>query len=226
MDLSAKIEMNDQTLRGYITVSHELMRDEQWDQVRDLMEEALGEYPGEPELCLRYALSLTPASRDDAVLYARRAASLSQDDPATLTRCASLLHDLGEIEDAGKCIRSALPLVDEKFPLLADLFHLVGILAIARSNDAVAEEFLRRAYDLEPGGRSYAYRFAHVLATQNMFDEALDVIARGLEHGAPDEEELLALKDSILSDDRCQRSNRAQAGGWRGGYIVRLTRGV
>lgn len=117
--------------------------------------------------------------------------------PSRLTRCASLLHGLGEIEDAGRYIRSVLPLIDEGFPLIADVFHLIGVLAVAMSNNAVADQYLRLAFKVEPAGRGHAYRLAHFLAECDMPGEALDVIAHGLEHGSPDRESLLELKGSL-----------------------------
>jgi uncharacterized protein HemY len=187
----------EEKLRRYLTVSADLVREEQWDDLRELMAQAVEAFPDDPELCLRYAISLSEVSPDEAISYARRAADHSWESPSRLTRCASYLYGLGEIEDAGRYIRAVLPLIDEGFPLIADVFHLIGILAVAKNNSTVADKYLRLAFDVEPAGRDHAYRLAHFLATCGMPGDALDVIAKGLEHGSPDEEKLLELRDLI-----------------------------
>lgn len=186
--------------RRYMSVSTDLIRKEQWDELRELMAHAVEAFPDDPEMCLRYAISLSEVSSNDAISYARRAADLSPEDPSRLTRCASLLYGLGEIEDAGRYIRAILPLIDEQFLLIADVFHLIGVLAIAKSNSTVADQYLRLAFSVEPAGRNHAYRLAHFFVTREMSEEALDVIAKGLEHGSPDRGALLELRSHILGN--------------------------
>lgn len=169
--------------------------------MRKLMDEALEAFPDDPELCLRYAMASVPASPVDAAKYVRRAGRLSSDDPYRLTRCASLLYGLGEVEDAGKYVRSVLPLIDENFPLIADVFHLVGVLAVAKANDTVADEYLRLAFKVEPTGSGHAYELAHFLVVRGRREDALDVIAEALEHDSPDRERLLELRESFSGWD-------------------------
>jgi tetratricopeptide (TPR) repeat protein len=162
------------------------------------MQQALARFPDDPEFCLRYATVIFEEMPAESVEYARRAVTSSEADPALLTRAGLLLYRHGQIEDAGRCARwVASHEVDENFPLIADFFYLIGLLAIERSRLDVAEEYLRLAFKAEPEGEDRAYRLAVLLADQGRLSEASDVVARGLEQGTPDREQLLQLRDQI-----------------------------
>jgi tetratricopeptide (TPR) repeat protein len=183
---------------AFLAESESLMLRGSWPDVRRLMHQALAQFPDDPEFCLRYATAVFDEVPAESVEYARRATASSEAGPALLTRAGLLLYRHGQIEDAGRCARRvASHEVDENFPLIADFFYLIGLLAIERSRLDVAEEYLRLAFEAEPEGEDRAYRLAALLADQDRLVEASDVIARGLEHGAPDRDGLLALRERL-----------------------------
>jgi len=68
-------------------------------------------------------------------------------------------------------------------------------------HDEVAAKFLHLALEIDPDIYGNAHRYARFLVERGDRSEALDVIAKGLEHGAPDREELLGLQDWILESE-------------------------
>jgi tetratricopeptide (TPR) repeat protein len=183
----------------YLEESKRLIDAGLWDEAGDLISQALGRYPDDPEFCLRYAAAITESSPDEAVEYVRLAVKFANRDPAKLTRAGLLFYGHGKIEEAGKCARDVVSRVDESFPLAGDLFYLIGVLALARGSDAGATRYLRLAFDVDPAGHDHAYQFAAFLAGNGDIKQALDVISRALEHGSPDEKGLLELR--ALIDD-------------------------
>lgn len=189
--------MGQKTLESYLAESDALIHKAHWEAEYSLMREALADFPSNVEICLRYAVAAVEVAPEDAVDYALRAVRLSPDDPGVLVRSASLLMGLGEVDHAGRLARRASSVVDDEFPLIADLFQVIGRIGIAKKNDAVAEEYLRLAFTIEPDAVGLAARLATFLAERERYDEALDVAARGLEHAPPDQPSLSELRHKI-----------------------------
>lgn len=83
---------------------------------------------------MAYALAVYETSPAEAVNYCRQAAARAHGDPGMLVRCASLMYDLGEFDDARTYVKEGARHVGEGVPLIADMTHLVGKLALEKDS--------------------------------------------------------------------------------------------
>jgi Flp pilus assembly protein TadD len=162
------------------------------------MRRALVECPGDTEFCIRYALAVIKDEPDDALDHVRKAASLSGGDPGSLARCAAIMYDLGEYEDARRYVRQLIPLADDDFALMTDVVHLIGKLAAEKGNHEVAERYLTEAFEAGPGAQGHARHLAQFLMSQGRSREALDVVTAALTQNPEDRGLLAALRAELL----------------------------
>lgn len=183
----------------YIVESDRLLDAGLWDEQRLLMARAVEAFPDMPEFWYRYALGSFHALDDSAADQVRVAVDLGRSDPAILTRSASLMYDLGHYDEAEQYLRSALGQVTETFPLLADMLHLIGKLAIAKGDDTVAEKYLAKAFEADPGSPGFGHFLATLLARQGNRERSLSIIDRALAHDPPDAHLLLDLRRQVIA---------------------------
>jgi len=117
--------------------------------------------------------------------------------PMILGRCATLMYDLGEYGSAEEYVRRAVPVADDDFPLLADMLHLIGKLALQKDNDEIAERYLSLAFELGPGSLGHADFLATFLMGKERYQEAAEVVNKGLLEHAPDRDRLLKLRSRM-----------------------------
>lgn len=180
--------------------SDELLRRERWDEQMDLLNASLAVFPREPEFLYRYAVGCAQSDTDASAEYTRRAVALAGDDPAMLARAADLMYDIHDYEASERYLRRALPLAPEEFPLIPDMLHLAGKLALQKGNDPVAEEYLRHAFEIEPGSMGFGLVLAVLLARRCNFQESLEVINHALAHDPPDADRLLELRNEVSAE--------------------------
>jgi len=166
--------------------SRELVRADRHPENLALLHEALDEHPGEPEIALRAAVAYYGEDEDEAERLARRAVALSPENPAVLMRAASMMLNLGRVDDALDWSRQARDRADPDFPLVFDLAHLVGKIALAREEPEVAERLLRLAFDHQPESFGHGRYLARLLESQGRREEALEVVDEALVHSSDD----------------------------------------
>ena len=154
-----------------------------------LLRDALDEYPGEPEVALRAAVAYYGEDDAEAQRLARRAATLGPEDPVVLTRAASVMLDLGRTDEALELTGRARDHADHDFPLLADLVHLAGRIALVRGEYEKAESPLRVAFENQPESFGHGQYLATLLESQGRAEEALEVVEESLRHW-PDDPQL------------------------------------
>jgi len=196
---ASKVTNPNPSVSYYLAQSAAHMRRGLWADERRLMDEAIRRFPDHPEICIRTAVANAEFDASRSAIYAKRAADLAPSDPTILVRAASLLVGLGEVEMAGPLARRASEIVDEDFVLVADLFHVIGRLGLARENDDVAERYLRLAFNADPSGAGHGEVLAGFLVQRERLEEALDIVHRALEEDPVHSEELLRLHDVIIA---------------------------
>lgn len=141
---------------------------------------AVQKFPDEPEIRLHYATSLLAVRPADAVDEAIKAIELDPDEPIRLTRAASLLFSLNDIQTARAYTMRAKELADHEFSFYPELINLDGHFAALDGKDELAEKDFREAVEREPDGEMFAVDLALFLAKRGRQPEALKVIDNAL----------------------------------------------
>lgn len=188
------------SLPNYLERSNQLMVEGDWSGQAALMKDAVLAFPQEPELRIRLALAIYDEEPERAAHHANEAAELASTDPGMLARCASLLFDLEHFDDASRYVKQLVPLAPDDFPLIPDILHLAGKLAMRKGNSDVAERYLAKAFEVDPSTAGHALVLAQFLSSQGRYDDALDILSRGLEHAPSDREALLEIRREIKGE--------------------------
>lgn len=151
---------------GYLAEAERLAKAGRWEEERAVLSRAIAAFPKDPEPWMRYAVVWAEDDPAAAATHARQAVELAGDDPAILARAASLTFNLHDYEASERYLRRALPLVPEEFPLIPDMLHLAGRLALQKGNQPVSEEYLRHAFEIEPGSLGFGRVLAVMLAAR------------------------------------------------------------
>lgn len=181
----------------YLAESDRLLEAGLWDEQMSLLKEAVAACPDEPEFWYRYAVARAESDPQAAIHHTRRAVDLADDDPGLLARAADLMYDVRDYEASERYLRLAIPNVPEGFELIPDMLHLAGKLALQKGNEAVADEYLRRAFEIEPGSLGFGRILALLLTERGHHQEGLEVINRALAHDPPDADLLLELRNEV-----------------------------
>jgi len=181
----------------YLTASDRALREDRWDEQLSLMRRATQRFPHNAEFAYRLAAANAASAPTKARVHAARAVDLAPADPLIVGRCASLMYDVAEYDLAERYVRKTIPIAGDDFPLLADMLHLIGKLAVRKENDEIAEQYLSLGFELEPGSLGHADFLATLFVKQGRLDEASTVVARGLAERAPDHDRLVAIREVI-----------------------------
>lgn len=181
----------------YLTESDRLLKAGHWPEQMSLLEKAVVACPDEPEFWYRYAVGCAESDPERCAEHARRAADLAGDDPGLLARAANLMYDIQDYEASERDRRRAIARMLEGFPLTPDMLHLAGKLALQKGNEAVAEEYLGHAFEIEPGSPGFGRILAVRLTERGDHQGGLDVINRALAHDPSDKDLLLGLRNEI-----------------------------
>lgn len=165
----------------------------------ELLESAIKRFPDDPEIRLLYATALVPFRPNEAPWQAATAIQLDPDSPSRLTRAASLMFHLGELEAARSYTARASRLAPQDFALEAGLTNIAGMIAAAQGDDALAERALRQAAEAEPQQEVFARELATFLAARGRLVEALSVIDGALPL-ARDSQKLSCLRADLASE--------------------------
>lgn len=87
----------------------------------------------------------------------------------------------------------------DSFVFVADLAHLEGLLAIAEDHEELSIPFLERAFELDAAGVGIAADLALAYNRSGQVEQALNVLARGLEH-RPEGERILDTQALIRAE--------------------------
>lgn len=177
--------------------SRELARTDRHSENLALLRDALEQYPAEAEIALRAAAAHFGEDDDQTERLARRAVVLSPQDPAVLMRAASMMLELGRTDDALELSGKARDHADEDFPLVFDLVHLGGRIALAREKPEIAEPLLRGAFDHQPESIGHGRYLAMLLESQGRLEEALEVAEEALRHW-PDDRVLRRIRANVV----------------------------
>jgi len=123
-----------------LTRSIELTRAGRHKEHLALIREALLLYPGELEVVIRAAGAQVVEAPEEAARLASEAVNLAPEDPATLTRAASVMFSVEQLEEARHLFSRATRTADDDFVLAFDLAYLGAQLAFAYGDDEKAEE--------------------------------------------------------------------------------------
>jgi tetratricopeptide (TPR) repeat protein len=144
-------------------------------------------FADDPEICLRAALAVRRSDDNLARSWARQAAELAPDDPATLFRAARILFDSGDFDPSMALAQEAFKLMaaqeeaGDPFPLAGDLIHLFGRLLIETGGDQTAAEgLLRTAYEVDPDEPDHARQLTLFLLDRGRADEAIAFVRSAL----------------------------------------------
>jgi tetratricopeptide (TPR) repeat protein len=181
----------------YLTESDRALREDRWDEQLSLMQRATQQFPRNAEFAYRLAVANATSAPTEARVHATRAVELAPADPLIVGRCASLMYDVAEYDLAESYVRKTIPIAGDDFPLLADMLHLIGKLAVRKENDEIAEQYLSLGFESEPGSLGHADFLATLFVKQGRLDEASAVVARGLAARAPDHDRLVAIRQLI-----------------------------
>jgi len=174
-------------LRETLARSIELTRAGRHEEHLVLMRAALARYPGELEVVIRAAGAYVVDAPEEAAELAREAVKLAPEDPATLTRAASVMFYLGRLEEARELLIRAVARADEDFVLAFDLAYLSGQLALAGGDEDKAEELLQLAFDNQPETPGHGFALAGLLDHRGEYERALEVVEEALRHRPGDQ---------------------------------------
>jgi len=167
-------------LAGAIKLARGLLRDGKYRETYQFLQEAIEQFPADPELRLLYATILLEFRPDDVAAHASKAVSLAPHDPQILVRAAHLMFNRGEVEDARSCAVRVSELAHADFVFMSDLVNLTGLLAAFDEEHDLAEEELRSALEDEPTNGSFAVDLVRFLAAQDRSTEAIEIIDHAL----------------------------------------------
>jgi Flp pilus assembly protein TadD len=145
-----------------------------------LLEVVVERFPEDPEIRLLFATALLPFRPAEVPWQAATAIQLDPDDPGRLTRAASILFHLDELEAARSYAARASRLMPPGFALASDLLSLGAKFAAMDGDPELAEEALREAVDAAPDREDLARDLATFLADCGRQTEALAVIDAAL----------------------------------------------
>ena len=176
----------------------------QLDAQRDVLLGLVERFPREPELLI--SLSANAVVRDEyteAAAYARRVAESAGDDPEALFRAAWFIRwaDAGSSRKYLEQVKAMLATSrsSDSFVFVADLAHLEGLLAIAEDHEELSIPFLERAFELDAAGVGIAADLALAYNRSGQVEQALNLLARGLEH-RPEDERILDTQALIRAE--------------------------
>jgi Flp pilus assembly protein TadD len=191
-------ESSDLTPDQVVERARDLLRQRRDQENLALLTDAVERFPDHPEIRMLYATTLIPSRPDDAVWEAATAIQLDPDDPWRLTRAASLMFHLGELDTARDYAARASQLSPPNFALELVLVNLGGKLAAAEGNQELAEEALRAAVEEEPEEEAYARDLAAFLANLGRKADALRVIDEALQV-VRQREKLIRLREQLAT---------------------------
>lgn len=175
-----------------------LLAERRRQEAYDFLGKAVQQFPDEPEIRMHYATSLLAVRPADAVSETKKAISLDPDEPIRLTRAASLLFSLDEIETARVYATRAKELAEPDFSFFPELINLDGNFAALEGKDELAEQDLREAVEQDPSGETFAVDLAKFLSDRDRQEEALAVIDQALPR-TPRKEPLERLRSELLA---------------------------
>ena len=120
-------------------------------------------------------------SRPDAIpALLVKAVELGSDDPVIQVIAGHRLLNEGDVDAARACAARAGDLIDDEFPLMADLDRLIGRIAARDGDDVVAETKLRSALRHEPELPTHSLDLARFFWARGGDEDALTVIDESL----------------------------------------------
>ncbi|MBX3377073.1 MAG: tetratricopeptide repeat protein [Phycisphaeraceae bacterium] len=148
------------------------------EQARALLDRALRQNPGHPDLCNAMSLVLQSASRfDQALFFAERAAEARPNDPGYRQNLANILAQLGRAEPAEAQYRAALALNPAATGARLGLSHILRLTYRFAESTAQLEDALRTT----PNDVELFSALAPLLLKQARVEDAVAAARRGLE---------------------------------------------
>lgn len=157
-----------------------LLAERRHEEAYAFFDEAVHQFPDEPDIRMHYAHSLLPVRPEDAVPEVIKAIELGPDEPIRLTRAAGILFKMGQIDTARLYATRAKELAPPNFMFMPDLIHLDSHFAALEGKDELAEEGFRLALEEEPSSEIFAVDLAQFLAQRDREAEALEIIDEAL----------------------------------------------
>jgi Flp pilus assembly protein TadD len=192
--------MSELTQPEIVERAKRLLIDKRREDYLEFMETAVDRFPDDPEIRLLYATALLPYAPDRVAVQVATAIQLESNNPWRLTRAASILFHLGELDAARAYVGRAAQFAPADFEFGPELAHLGGLLAALDGNDEIAEEALEAALEAEPGRPNFTRDLAKFLSERGRTQEALEVIDQGLVHN-PENQELAELRTDFDGQD-------------------------
>jgi len=177
---------DDEDIAEIVQRSRSLEREGMEHENEMLLRSAVARFPGSAELAIRAGAATFDTPRDSKA-YLRRAAELAPEDPATLTRCASLFVSHREFEEAETLVMRAGERAPADFVLGYDLAHTAGQLAAVKGKNELAERMLVGAFEGRPDVPHFGRELALFLESLGRPVEALAVLSEALRLNPGDE---------------------------------------
>jgi Flp pilus assembly protein TadD len=153
-----------------------LLAQKRRQEAHDFLEQAVQQFPDDPEIRMQYATTLLEIRPDDAAPELIKAIELDPKDPIRLTGAAGILFKMGDVETARSYATHAKELAPDDFLFMPELICLDGHFAALEDNDELAEENFRLAVVREPSNAIVAVDLAQFLSERGRRAEALEVI--------------------------------------------------
>ncbi|MBJ7472526.1 MAG: hypothetical protein JHD16_14565 [Solirubrobacteraceae bacterium] len=164
-----------------ITRSHGLLAAGQDAENLALLEEAVRSFPADAEIRIMLASALLRARPSEAREQIAEAIALDVDDARRVTRAATMLFDLGEIDAARQYVAHAMRILPPNDAILeVELTVLGGEIAAVLGEDEVAEEAFRAAVEGFPEVEHFWVTLAEFLVVKARIEEARSVLGAGL----------------------------------------------
>jgi tetratricopeptide (TPR) repeat protein len=174
------------------------------DRERDVLLGLLDRFPREPEVLILLSANAAVRGKDVRALPTLVVWACWQ--VMIRRRCFAPLGSFGgamrvrrvSFWSGSKGMIAAMDSPDS-FAFHSELAHLEGLLAIDEGHEDASVPFLERAFELEPGDVGIAADLALTYNKRGQVEQALNVLARGLEH-RPGDERILKVQALIRSE--------------------------
>jgi predicted Zn-dependent protease len=163
-------------LAAAIAHGRSLVREQKDQEALEFLEKATRDFPESPEIPLLLATVYRDFRPDAIPALLAKAVELGSDDPVIQVIAGHRLLNEGDVDAARACAARAGDLIDDEFPLMADLDRLIGRIAARDGDDVVAETRLRSALRREPELPTHSLDLARFLWARGRDDDALVVI--------------------------------------------------
>ena len=189
----ANTEIPEEQVRLFLAEADLLKQAGKPELALEVLDAALHDHPGEPDLLYTRALLADQLDRfEEAEANLRAILAQDPDQPEALNALGYTLANRNmRLDEAYELIEKALGLAPENPAILDSM----GWVLYRQGKLAEAEGYLRKAYEIEPDGEIAAH-LAEVMGAQGRHEEALQLVDKALAR-EPERRELLEIQQRL-----------------------------